>query len=172
VTRGIRPKKPSSSRGFAREARGVQGVRGVRGVQGVHGVLGVPGLKTENGKLNFYFFSCPRGCSPASMRTAEGREGEGGGEGRGGRERGGEGDASARTPMFARTWASARSHPSVHADAPCFTSGNFKKDATVRPSHRCPRGHRPIVRPSENVRVTTMVGTGQPCANRKLTPRK
>jgi hypothetical protein len=27
----------------------------------------------------------------------------------------------------------------------------------VRPSHGRPRGHRPIVRPSENVRVTTMV---------------
>jgi hypothetical protein len=36
----------------------------------------------------------------------------------------------------------------VRADAPCFTPGNFKKDATVRPSHGRPRGHRPIVRPS------------------------
>jgi hypothetical protein len=35
---------------------------------------------------------------------------------------------------------------SVRADAPCFTPGNFKKDATVRPSHRRPRGHRPSVR--------------------------
>jgi hypothetical protein len=39
VTRGIRPKKPSSSRGFAREARGVWGV------------WGFWGLKTENRKL-------------------------------------------------------------------------------------------------------------------------
>jgi hypothetical protein len=31
---------------------------------------------------------------------------------------------------------------------PCFTPGNFKKDATVHPSHGRPRGHRPIVRPS------------------------
>jgi hypothetical protein len=30
----------------------------------------------------------------------------------------------------------------------CFTPGNFKKDATVRPSHGRPRGHRPTVRPS------------------------
>jgi hypothetical protein len=30
----------------------------------------------------------------------------------------------------------------------------------VRPSHGRPRGHRPIVRPSENVRVTTMVLSG------------
>jgi hypothetical protein len=44
----------------------------------------------------------------------------------------------------------------VRADAPCFILGNFKKDATVHPSHRRPRGHRPFVRPSENVRVTAM----------------
>jgi hypothetical protein len=29
-----------------------------------------------------------------------------------------------------------------------FTPDNFKKDATVRPSHGRPHGHRPIVRPS------------------------
>jgi hypothetical protein len=28
----------------------------------------------------------------------------------------------------------------------------------MRPSHGRPRGHRPIIRPSENVRVTTMPG--------------
>jgi hypothetical protein len=42
-----------------------------------------------------------------------------------------------------------------------FTPGNFQKDAIVRPSHGRLRGHRPIVRPSvrpsENVRVTTLV---------------
>jgi hypothetical protein len=27
----------------------------------------------------------------------------------------------------------------------------------VRPSHGCPRDHRPTVRPSENIRVTSMV---------------
>jgi hypothetical protein len=37
-----------------------------------------------------------------------------------------------------------------------FTPCNFKKDATVRPSHGRPHGHRPTVRPSENVRVTTL----------------
>jgi hypothetical protein len=50
----------------------------------------------------------------------------------------------------------------VRADASCFIPGNFKKDATVRLSHGRPRGHRPIVRPSvrpsENVRVTTLAG--------------
>jgi hypothetical protein len=39
MTRGTRPKKPSSSRGFAREAHGAQGV------------WGFWGLKTENCKL-------------------------------------------------------------------------------------------------------------------------
>jgi hypothetical protein len=45
----------------------------------------------------------------------------------------------------------------IRADAPCFTPGNFKKDATVCPSHGRPRGDRPIVRPSENVRLTTLL---------------
>jgi hypothetical protein len=53
-------------------------------------------------------------------------------------------------------------HTSVLADAPCFIPGNFKKDVTVRLSHGRPHGHRPIVRPSvrpsENVRVTTLEG--------------
>jgi hypothetical protein len=44
--------------------------------------------------------------------------------------------------------ASARTHGRVRADSPCFFRGNFKKDATVRPSHGHPRRHRPIVRPS------------------------
>jgi hypothetical protein len=60
--------------------------------------------------------------------------------------------------------SSVRTHGRVRADAPCFIPGNFKKNATVRPSHGRPRGHRPIVRPSirssvrpsKNVRVTTM----------------
>jgi hypothetical protein len=30
----------------------------------------------------------------------------------------------------------------------CFIPGNFRKEATVRPSHGRPRGHRPTVRPS------------------------
>jgi hypothetical protein len=45
VTRGTRPKKPSSSRGFAREAHGARGV------------WGFWGLKTENCKLEFSLFS-------------------------------------------------------------------------------------------------------------------
>jgi hypothetical protein len=58
--------------------------------------------------------------------------------------------ASAQTPMSART------HCRVRTDALCFTLGNFKTDTTVRPSHGRPHGHRPIVRPSENVRMTTL----------------
>jgi hypothetical protein len=38
VTRGIRPKKPSTSRGFAREARGAQGTRRTRGIRGTWGL--------------------------------------------------------------------------------------------------------------------------------------
>jgi hypothetical protein len=52
--------------------------------------------------------------------------------------------------MSART----RSRP---RERECFIPSNFKKDATVRPSHERPRGHHPTVRPSENVRVTTML---------------
>jgi hypothetical protein len=47
-----------------------------------------------------------------------------------------------------RGHASARTHARVCADAAVLPPGNFKKDATVRPSHGRPRGHRPIVRPS------------------------
>jgi hypothetical protein len=43
----------------------------------------------------------------------------------------------------------------VRADTGVLPPGNFKKDATVRPSHGCPRGHPPIVRPS--VRLKTAV---------------
>jgi hypothetical protein len=45
----------------------------------------------------------------------------------------------------------------VRADASVLPPGNFKKDATVRPSHGRPRGHRPIVRLSvrSSVRLKT-----------------
>jgi hypothetical protein len=45
----------------------------------------------------------------------------------------------------------------VRADASVLPPGNFKKDTTVRPSHGRPRGHRPTVRPSVIVRVTTLI---------------
>jgi hypothetical protein len=65
---------------------------------------------------------------------------------------------------------SARTHVRVHADAHCFTLGNFKKDATVRPSHGSPRGHHPPVRPSENVCVTTLDLTTPPQWNLGIPP--
>jgi hypothetical protein len=43
-----------------------------------------------------------------------------------------------------------------HGRALFYNPGNFKKDAIVRPRHGRPRGHHPSVRPSENVRVTTL----------------
>jgi hypothetical protein len=53
-----------------------------------------------------------------------------------------------------------RGRECVRADAAVLPPCNFKKDATVHLSHGRPHGHRPIVRPSvrpsENVRVTTM----------------
>jgi hypothetical protein len=55
-----------------------------------------------------------------------------------------------------RVFASAQTHRRIRTDAHCFIPGNFKKDATVRPSHGRPRGHRLTVRTSENVRVTTL----------------
>jgi hypothetical protein len=66
----------------------------------------------------------------------------------------GHGRPRRRIPTSARTHgrvrsdasASARTHGCVRAIAPCFTPGNFQKDATVRPSHGRPCGHRPSVR--------------------------
>jgi hypothetical protein len=58
VTRGTRPKKPSSSRGFAHGARAVRGVRGIRGFWGFRGFWG---LKTESRKSKIVnFFSLPK----------------------------------------------------------------------------------------------------------------
>jgi hypothetical protein len=80
-------------------------------------------------------------------RKEGGRErGEGEGEGREGREGEGRGGR----------FVSARMHGHVRADVRCFTLGNFKKNTTVRPSYGRLRGHRPTVRLSENVRVTTL----------------
>jgi hypothetical protein len=107
----------------------------------------------------------------------EGRGGEGrGGEGREGEGRGGRcvradmgvqayASASARTHcrgcsrVRADASASARAHCRVRADASVLPPGNFKMDATVRPSHGRPHGHRPTVRPSVIIRVTTLAPT-------------
>jgi hypothetical protein len=70
--------------------------------------------------------------------------------------------ASARTQpvranVASRRWvASARTRlvradaTRVRADASVLPPGNFITDATVRPSHGRPSGHRPIVRPRDN----------------------
>jgi hypothetical protein len=75
----------------------------------------------------------------ADAGLAEGREGEGEGRerGRGGRRGKGRECVCVGAPCL--------------RGRACFTAGNFKKDATVRPSHRCPRGHRPTVRPKTSV---------------------
>jgi hypothetical protein len=39
----------------------------------------------------------------------------------------------------------------------CFTPGNFKKDATVRPSHGRFRGHRPTIHPTVRLSVRPSV---------------
>jgi hypothetical protein len=75
-----------------------------------------------------------------------------GGKGEG-KEGGGEGDG--------RGNASVRTQGCVRADASVLPLGNFITDATVRTSHRRPSGHRPSVRPSVIVCVTTL-GTSSP----------
>jgi hypothetical protein len=73
------------------------------------------------------------------------------GEREGGREGG---SASARTPVR------PCGHCRVRADASVLFSCNFITDATVRPSHGRPSGHRPTVRSSAILRVTTLVQGG------------
>jgi hypothetical protein len=73
----------------------------------------------------------------------------------------GQGDEGSENGMFEDPLCSplasmARTHVPNRVDAHYFTPSNFKKDATVHPSHGRPHGHHPTVRASENVRVTTM----------------
>jgi hypothetical protein len=168
VTRGTRPKKSSSSRGFAREARGARGV---------WGFWGFWRLKTEFFIL-LYFFSRIRAdvaSGPHGQQTTS--AGKGGGEGGRGEAREGM-RALTRTPMSARTLervrtdAVMRSHGGIGtcSRTQCFTPGNFKTVARVRPSHGRPCGHRPTVRPSVRpsviVRVTTLISNNKadmPC---------
>jgi hypothetical protein len=92
--------------------------------------------KKEILNLNFFFFFCVR----ADCREEGGRGGRGGEIGRG--------EGRKMRP---------HGRVCVRADAPCFIPGNFEKDAIVRPSHGRPCGHPPTVRPSENVRMTTLI---------------
>jgi hypothetical protein len=66
-------------------------------------------------------------CVRADSREEGGRGGRGG-EGREGEGRGGR-CIRADTHVRVDASASARTHGRVCADAPCFTLGNFKKDA-------------------------------------------
>jgi hypothetical protein len=59
------------------------------------------------------------------------------------------------SPLASMAWT----HRRVRADGSVLPPGNFKTDATVRPSHGSPCGHRPTVRPSVIVRVTTLPPT-------------
>jgi hypothetical protein len=122
VTRGTRPKKPSSSRGFAHEARGFWGFQGFRGLKiEIFFPRSKPATTTKS-RQQLLFFSvflffrvrADTALHPHGQQTAS--AGEGAGEG------------------------------GVCADAHCFIPGNFKKDATVCPSTGCPRSHRPSVR--------------------------
>jgi hypothetical protein len=78
------------------------------------------------------------------VRRGKGRAREGGGEK--GRNECVRADAGVRSRGYAR----------VRANASVLPPGNFVADATVRPSHGRPSGHRPTVRPSAIVRVTTL----------------
>jgi hypothetical protein len=57
----------------------------------------------------------------------------------------------------------------VRSDASVLSPGNFITDATLRPSHRRPNGHRSIVRPSVIVRVTTLLPAVGRCLGRGQT---
>jgi hypothetical protein len=50
--------------------------------------------------------------------------------------------------VHADALVSVRMHRLVRADASILPPGNFITDATVRPSHGRPNGHRPTVHPS------------------------
>jgi hypothetical protein len=71
--------------------------------------------------------------------------------------------ASAQTTMSAWTLGcvrgcpmSARTHDRVRADASVLPPCNFITDAIMRLSHGRPSGHRPTIRPSVIVCVTTL----------------
>jgi hypothetical protein len=109
--------------------------------------------------MNDLFFFASARMQP-SVRTDS--RGEGGrGEGREVRPHG-------RPCPCGRIFASARTLECIRVDASVLSLGNFITDA-MHPSHGRPSGHRPSVRPSVIVRVTTLVQ-----ANRVLIqkPRK
>jgi hypothetical protein len=126
VTRGTRPEKPSSSRGFAREARGAWGFWdfGDRKPKIVNCNFFLSFQAGNNYQIylffKYFFYFLFLFCFFACARIAVGREGEGGGEGREVRPH--------RRPCPRGRWgASAQTHH-VRADArmrprrrECFT---------------------------------------------------
>jgi hypothetical protein len=121
VTRGTRPKKPSSSRGFAREARGARGSWGLK-TETEH-FFPLFSSRQLPKKINFFyflflflFFSCV--CADASARPRKAK-GAKGGRGQGGELVRADAPMSARTHGRIRTDAlvSARTQGCIHADA-------------------------------------------------------
>jgi hypothetical protein len=138
VTRGTRPKKPSSSRGFAHEARRSRGSWGSWGLKTEFFFLFSSRQQLPKKIIIIIIFSSVRVRADAarSCRQQTASAGEGGGEGRRGREQ-----------MRPRGRAvSAWTQGCVRVVASVLPLGNFITDAIVRPSHGRPSGHRPIVR--------------------------
>jgi hypothetical protein len=73
VTRGIRPKKAYSSRGFAREARGARGSGGLKTEnRNFFPPLFQPATTAKKKKKNFFFFrvtGCPTGAKRGPDRV-------------------------------------------------------------------------------------------------------
>jgi hypothetical protein len=95
VTRGTRPKKSSSSRGFAREARGAQGAWGFWRLKTENRKLKILNFQAGNNyqkKIIFYFYFIFSRVRADSRLRPQGWGEEREGEGRGGRR----GDAHVR----------------------------------------------------------------------------
>jgi hypothetical protein len=82
VTRGTRPKKPSSSRGFVRAARGARGTRGSWGLKtGNQNIFSPLFLRQQQQFffifLFFYFFCDPTGAGLGALRAIRGARRDG-----------------------------------------------------------------------------------------------
>jgi hypothetical protein len=109
--------------------------------------LSFPAANNQIFFINFYFLFFLRICTDTTThprRASEGVQREGEGK---------EMTSSARTGLCLRRLQRVRTNASL------FTPCNFITDATVHPSHGRPSGHRPSVRPSVIVCVTTLVTT-------------
>jgi hypothetical protein len=153
VTRGTRPKKPSSSRGFAREARGTRGAWGSWGLKIENRIFFFSFQDGNNYKRKRFLFLFLFFCADSRLCP------QGGGEAR---EGGGEGGENRVRPLDAGVRlcgraVSARTLGCVRANASVLPLCNIITDAVVHPSHGRPSGHRPTVRPSAIVRLSTLL---------------